>query len=400
MEHDNDATDDGARSPKHGFVAYTPDHQALRWAINIPTAILILVFGDHLGLYYVGPLASFAIGVAMTWLVAFRLGGTAAAVVAVILLGICTETIRASSQLLPSSYSVGFMMSATWCFVYARDSQRPRLMVVFGTVLLFCAYGAKSTNLFFVPGLLLWLALSRQQRLIGLLCGVFVALVILESAVVDAYSEGRFTFGRIEALLTESVESMRAREQASDLTDLLRRWLVPRGPTRLVFFGFFAIVLAAWPLPRLRRRGPLMILLLGLSFALLTTFSVISLNPLLPAQPIGTVRFLVVLLPYAALMVGLFHANYVYPVFRWAWLKGVGHAPHWNPILACAVALGVVATVNLTDHRPPGYGIMSADSHFRTVQRIIDGGCPIYFDQHRAARAVREVECERNLVGN
>ncbi len=169
-------------------------HHMARFGINVPLFFAQLLFGRHASVYYVWPIASFALQVAFVYLTARRLGGRGAGVVAAILLSVFTGIDRGASQILPDAFGATALVVLSYLLTRYHDASSERRMPwLFGAAAAFIwAYLIKESNLLFLPGAALGVWLLRGRFRDGvwftLLVFGFIALETLGFRLLTDYS--------------------------------------------------------------------------------------------------------------------------------------------------------------------------------------------------------------------
>ena len=289
------------------------DHHYLRWGSWGPAALLIRLFGDGIAIYFLSTaVLSTLAGLVFLWLFHRHFGVTGALLFGTIWY-FDPQIYRATFQLLPSG--AGLMPLALLILVldrYCSDRLSKTGLVVLSAVALFWLYGAKETNAFFVPGALaaVWLFASARAAFGLLILGT--ALYFAEALALSALLDRPLPGGRLLALLLQGghVDAMSAnpaliREQVA-LWDagILSRWYTVKPFHIPIYFG--AIVCFFYFVARRIRTPPserseavsLAVALIGISFVLLTSFFIISLDPVVLGQPLRP-RYLTILIPLA-----------------------------------------------------------------------------------------------------
>jgi len=297
------------------------DHHYLRWASWGPAAVLIGLTSDDIAVYYLSTaLPSTLAGVIFLYVFHRTFG----AIPALIFAGVWyfdPLIYRATFQLLPSG--AGLLPLALLVLTFLRFSQgriSPNQLALLSACTLFWLYGAKETNIFFVPGAIaaVWMLAGTRFALTFLLTGI--SLYIVETVVLSGMVGYFLPGGRLFALLLEGghIGAMKenaflVQEQAA-LWDagILSRWYTAKPFHVPIFvlsiFSFFYITarhLRSSP-ETVKDRLSLLIALTGLSFVLLTSFFIVSLNPVTLGQPLRP-RYLTILMPlsiFAILAVG------------------------------------------------------------------------------------------------
>lgn len=267
-------------------------HHDARFALDVPALLVRLLFGDHPNLYYVTPLAAFAVLVGTTYRLGSRVFDRRVGAVAAILLIVFPESLRSGTQLLPGGFEATFVMLSAYFALTSKDPRglkRPVLAAVF----LFLGYMAKVQVLLYAPGLVIaiWL-ISRSRR------GVVAFTSLLAS------------LGALEYLVY-IVAPWDMPSRLATLTDAVRKWL-PELKTPFDLFDRYTTLPAYWGLAFLvatigaslawrsldsHRRA---FLCVPGSFVIVMTFGISSLHPLKPLIHFEA-RFLTSVIPFLLL---------------------------------------------------------------------------------------------------
>lgn len=277
--------------------AYDWSHHMARFGVNIPVYLLQRVLGTAPGVYYVVPVASYALQVAFTYLVALKLSGRAAGIFCALFLIFYTGMIRSSSQLLPDGIAGTVFVVLTFLWLHFNEAQgRRRLGWLLAIALAFIwTYAIKESNVFFFPAVLACVWLSRRSVKEAL---IFVAIVALYGALETA---GFAFFTKFHSRLS-IVNAGHPGYDPITFWQLFERYtkLEPRWQMLIWLWVPSALWLATkrqkifWP-----------VLLIPAAFLFLLTFMVRRLDPLEPW--IGNKsRYLSVIAPFLVLGISLF----------------------------------------------------------------------------------------------
>ena len=159
-------------------------HHMARFGLNVPLFLVQALLGRHASIYYVWPIASFALQVLFTYCTAKRLGGRAAGMVAGLLLSVFAGMDRGACQLLPDAFGATAMILVVYLMTYYHDVAFERRMPsLIGAALAFVwAYEIKESNLLLLPGTALAVWLLRGRFRDGFLFGaIIVAAIAIET---------------------------------------------------------------------------------------------------------------------------------------------------------------------------------------------------------------------------
>lgn len=294
-------------------------HRTIRWPIILPVAASQLIFGTHPNVYYVIPLIAGCLIVGLIYTTGRRLGGRLVGFLGALGFTLFPYMIRGGSQIRPEIFGVLFMLLSIR-FLYAHGhpetQTEARLQVpavtlglqhrlsktdidlLFIAGALFLAYLTKITNIFFVPGVLVYLWLrprlsaprgvvveSAGEESSGLRDAIVVGSVLLGFFFFETILYGMFRgqwLGRAGIILnnhlTQEFESL------PSFWALFRRYAPKYLPV------YWSGPLALFPLAAFylwkknQRRTAALFLLPVLSFLIPFTFAVSSLDPVVPAE--------------------------------------------------------------------------------------------------------------------
>lgn len=321
----------------HGdFPAYEFNHHNLRWGMNGIGVVWVALFGESPISYLTLNYVVFSVSTAgMYWLARSMFSrGEAMIVMAIWLLN--PVLYRLPSNFMPELYGQFYLILALVLMrlAYIRNS---RALYACSMMALFCLYGAKETNVFFMPGLALWELMRRRFDNLAIMVGVFVVGLGIETAIVNWAGQSQsLVLGRLEALAHgKHVKEMEAIFPATP-ADILGRWSLHAAkyiernemwnselPSKLLYLLFFvlapALAVLGWRRARARSGAPaaggaisslraidpfaFAVIAMGLSFAFCTTFFILSLDPFITGQPLVD-RYLWILLTPVLLTIG------------------------------------------------------------------------------------------------
>jgi len=285
-----------AKAIAHGLPYPELSHRTTRWTVILPVAAAQVILGSHPDVYYVLPILNSLAQVTLAFLLGIRLRGRLTGFLAGLGLALFPYMIRAGSQVRPEIFSITYMLIVFFCFVtYLERTENDVRSLLWTAGWLFVAYEAKVTNLFFLPGLLLIIALQKRKLTHVLLFGgVLFLLFLLETGAYAVFTP--YKLGQLEIIATHHLES------ASPLivhrfVDLFQRystanlqiyWQVP--------FALFAVA-AAYFLIKGKDARLSALIVATLFFFAGVTFEVAGLNPIRPAESFINRYFCAVLGP-------------------------------------------------------------------------------------------------------
>lgn len=294
------------------FPAFSPNHHNLRWAITLPAVAWVRVVGDGALSYLLLNHVVFALTSALLYALVRQLTTPLVAALTLGLWLVNPVIYSLPSNLMPEIYSMIYPVAALLFIRNAYDTGS-RWSFAWAVVMMFLAYGAKETNIFFMPGWGLYELWRRRWINVGLICGVFGGLLLIETVALNVIlSESNLLLGRAQAI----IEAGHLDEMTTDWIyrpiDLILRWgfIAETNFDRLEYFPkaiYLALFgLSAWKawtwmrartwLPPANGVGPedvrggeaiSIAWAMGLSFAFCTTFFILSLDPLILGQPLN-----------------------------------------------------------------------------------------------------------------
>lgn len=259
-------------------------HRTVRWSIIVPTAILQLIFGTHPNIYYLGPLINALIQTLVLYCIGRDIRGRMTGIVAAIFLIFFPYQIRAASQIRPEIFSITYIALCMYFLIRFIKKENRLINLVLSSLFLFLAYMAKITNLFFLPGIIIALLLyEKEHRLRNVVAygGVLLLLYLAETASYAVFSS--YDFGRLSIISSNHLSSDYT-VPLMKISDLLKRYsteyLDAYWSVSFIAFAFAA----AYCYIRSKDRAIRIIIVMTASFFFFITFTVSSLNPLLPAE--------------------------------------------------------------------------------------------------------------------
>ena len=160
-------------------VSYWYNH-SMRWAIVLPLAGLIKLFGAHPNLAYVFPFTLASVASVCTCLIGEKIHSIRLGIAASILVTLIPLMVNTGSQLFPSVFEMAFTSIMIWLILVWIDKRSAWLLVLAG-VCFFFGWGARVTMLYTFPGtvLLIWLP-TRDFKAVVLFTAVAAGLCFAE----------------------------------------------------------------------------------------------------------------------------------------------------------------------------------------------------------------------------
>ncbi|HPS56743.1 MAG TPA: glycosyltransferase family 39 protein [Spirochaetota bacterium] len=257
-------------------------HFNARFGIIIPLVFFQGIFGQHpLVASLLAMLFSFIQIFALYYLLK-KMAGTSVACSATLLFIIFPDSIRAGTQILPAVFSGAYVILSILFFYKYLDNERKSLpFLLLSALMLFLSYISTVTNIFFMPGFVLLICLKeKRSRNIVIFCSFLLLLFICETLFYYFYSG--IKTGIIGITMSTHLQGSNA-EKLLPLTflQLFGRYL-KLGLTwkiLLLLFSFSSIVIFK-STEDIKKRG---LVIITLSFFLFITFSIKSINPIVPA---------------------------------------------------------------------------------------------------------------------
>ena len=262
------------------------NHRTVRWGVIVPVAVQQLITGVSPNAYYTMPILNALVQTLLLYLLGRKLFGKKTAVLATLCLIFFPYQIRAASQVRPEIFSLTYILAMVYFFsgyVFGTDARKQIRSLMLSALMLFFAYQAKITNLFFMPGMFVLIFLQKPQKKIphSILFGAIpLAGFILETLIYRIFFGYRF--GHLEIISANHLGGMDALGSFLEIFNryapeyLQAYWQIP--------FVVFA-VLTVWTLIRNRDTRLILLIVPALSFFFFITFTVSSINPLKMAEP-------------------------------------------------------------------------------------------------------------------
>ena len=178
------------------------NHHACRWTIGIPLFFIQKYLGTDPTVYYVWPFLTSTLSAVCGFLLLERLRTLRTGLVAGVLIILSGPLLRQGTQLLPMGTALPFLLGALYFLVRWRDDGRS-WNIVASVLLLFLAYGAKITIIYYIPAFLVLICVfagNSKARIRNSLyfLGIFIAFFVVETCLFNMATGA--SFGRMELI--------------------------------------------------------------------------------------------------------------------------------------------------------------------------------------------------------
>jgi hypothetical protein len=249
-------------------------HHMARFGVNVPAYFAQLLFGTAPRIYYVVPIASFAVQVLFVYLLARRLGGRAAGLLGALFMIFTPGMNRGATQLLPDGIVATAAVIGAYAVVrFHEASAKPRRRWLIG-VGLACvlAYAIKESSVLLFPGFMLAVWLSRRSfKEAFIFGGVLATYGLLETAGFRLFTP----YAHRLAIVQEE----HGYYPPMQFWELFQRFSKLDPPSQLLFWMWVASSIYLLGSSDRRRR---LLVPLSLVFVLVLTFMVRRINPIIP----------------------------------------------------------------------------------------------------------------------
>jgi heme/copper-type cytochrome/quinol oxidase subunit 4 len=325
-----------AKTIASGFPYPDISHRTTRFAIILPVTLAQALLGSHPDVYYVLPVLNAMVQTGLAYALGLTLRGRLTGFLAAWGLTLFPYMVRAGSQVRPEVFSITYMLLVFLFFAeYLQRDVREIPPLLWSAALLFVAYESKITNLFFAPGMFLAIVLyKRKYAQAFLFAGSLLFLFLAETAAYALFTQ--YKLGELEIILKNHFHPDSL--VVPRIIDLFQRyapanlqlyWQVP-----FAVFGAAAVFYLARNVDR-RISG---LVLASLSFFIILTFEVKSLNPITPAESFIN-RYFCAVLPSVFLVLA-YAAEGVVRRFKSEGTDSV--VPYVSALALCAAAVLVV----------------------------------------------------------
>jgi hypothetical protein len=362
------------------------DHHTARWGVNIPTSVIALLFGTTWSVYYLVPILFFAVLLcvsAYNFYYACNRDRPEAFYVFLIFLFVLygdPTYVRSTGQLMPFVFVAAYI-SFHILFVWRSLLNPSQANIFLAAFSLFLAYGAKETSLFYAPGscLFLFLALGWRRGIViaGNMALYGLLLIALETLVFSLiFSEFTTRLHLLKNHFTLLKKVMKQTFDKATFETLFIGWLTLPAYTTMLFAG--AVASTVYFLVKSARQGRAALEslpgLLFLSYGLIHTFAIKSLDPLIPFVPPKS-KYLADLVPWAAMMIA-FGAHDIVRVAIDARRQALAVSFIALSLLVCIVSLSIPRQYR-SEYPTTDAWMWHADATYAFVRQAVRTGVPI-----------------------
>lgn len=287
-----------AKSLRLGLPYPLLNHRTVRWSVILPAFFTQLIFGVKANAYYVVPVLFQMIQSLIVYGLGKRFHTRMTGVLAAIALTIFPYSARVGSQLRPEVTSSVYILAVLWFLLrylelHAEDKDRGDFRRLLPAIaFLYIGYHSKITNLYFLPGILLVIAiLGRSFKHASYFGLILIGLYALETSIYAMFTD--YNLGHIQIIANHHFSPLEATPAGDRLS---------ADSGDYPFFGFFSLFTRYaqpylqwyWQLPfalfavaavyysfRKRATATSALLIIALSFFIGITFTFRSLKPLL-----------------------------------------------------------------------------------------------------------------------
>jgi hypothetical protein len=287
-------------------------HHYMRWGIWLLPTVLNYLFSDGIAVYFLSSiLPATAAAIVFIYLVTANLGALIGGLFA-LLWFFDPQVNRETFQLMPTAAGLLPLSLLLLAFhLYARRQLSVTTLTAASGVLMFWLYGAKETNIFFGPGIVVVLFLVGGLRSVAIFAAICAALYVVETLAFRSLTDAMSYGGRLHELVSKDAPHMSgmmkrpnivAEQSALWDAGIISRWYRVLPGHIPVYFGSIALfAYFLWKGPPAETTAParrlaFMFAALGASFAFCTSFFILSLDPIRLGQPLRA-RYLAILLP-------------------------------------------------------------------------------------------------------
>ena len=356
----------------------------MRWGINFLTLFIQKLFGTSASVYYIAPATAATAAAFFLYGIALNLQGRALAISVTLLLSFHPVIINAGSQLFPGIFSICYVLGSIF-FLLMYTKQRKMLYIGLSAFFLFLGYGAKITNLFFLPAIVFYIAFILKEYKAGgiylllLLLGFFLETLWIDTILGDYSLPGRLALagGHLNLMQSGVIRE-------SFFSGIFDRWsILPNYMYLHSFSGFFAAFFFLSQHKKYPKESLIALAYASVSF--LITFGICSLDPvhfLLPNRP----RYLNVTIPFSLLL-----------TLRMA---SLGAKKKYLFFAFFLLAVPYPRSINHLIQAPQHRKFYKIDNHSNRVMKLLREGYCLAFFAEKHARLYRAMFVEdRHAMG-
>jgi hypothetical protein len=287
-----------AKSLRLGLPYPLLNHRTVRWSVILPAFFSQLIFGVRANVYYVVPVLFQMIQSLLVYRLGKRFHTRMTGVLAAIAITIFPYSARVGSQLRPEVTSGVYILVVFWFLLRYLDSRteekgrndfRELLPAI---AFIYVGYHSKITNLYFLPGILLVIAILGRSFKHAFYFGlILLGLYVVETSIYAIFTD--YNLGQIQIITKHHFKLLEATSVADKLATDAGDY---------PYYGFFALFMRYaqpylqwyWQIPfalfavaavyysfRRRTIENSALLIVSLSFFIGITFTFRSLKPLL-----------------------------------------------------------------------------------------------------------------------
>lgn len=278
------------------------DHHTLRWSINIPTLIFQWLLGTKPVIYYLIPASFGALASLFVFNISRLIAGLSAGFFSSFLFTVTPQISRAGTQLMPAIFSCAYLLGTVYFTLRFVENKKTSYLIL-ATLFMFLAYGSKVPNLFFLPGLIVFIYWrTNTLRPLLLFLSLLLLLFILETIGIALYSGEFVWMGRIH-YLSQHMDVMQEEKYVYLFSDIWKRWLLLPGYWQSLLIGALICgIFIFFSRHKKHNKSILLVFLMLLSFSFITTLAITSIDPLRFVQP-PINRYLTVTIPFAVIII-------------------------------------------------------------------------------------------------
>jgi hypothetical protein len=268
-----------AKSLRLGLPYPDLTHRTVRWSIILPTYVTQIIFGINANAYYVMGFLFQIIQNILLFKIGKRIYSGKVGFITVFLITIFPFSIRVGSQIRPALTSIVYVLASFWFLLnYLDDKDRKFKNLFFSLIFIYIAYHSKITNLFFLPGILLFLVIKEKNwKHAFIYGGILLGFYLLETGIYALFTP--FSLGHIDIIFSNHLASPGSYPFSGFFSLFLRYaqpylqlyWQIP-----FLLFAFLLILFAI----KKNKAVPSLIIYFSLSFFFFITFTFLSLEPL------------------------------------------------------------------------------------------------------------------------
>lgn len=380
-----------AKKLYYGIPYDTWSHHAARFGMIIPVYLVQTIFGTHPVVYYITPLLFFLLQVIFLYEVGLRAHSIKVAFLGSLLLIFFPQMFRHAVQIKPGGFCAVYILISVYFLFKCKDDDHPMVYILLSSISFFLAYMTKVTSLFFLPGiaLSLWI-LKKRIKYVVVFGFILFVLFVCETAFYRFFTD--FTFGRMSIIMGSHLSS-------GNLQPLSSFWVLFDRYTDMILYWkiyFFAYLLSSFFLVIGARKTGMdariqSLLIIPLSYFLLMTFAVKSVNPIVPAMSFNQ-RHLILAAPLMMLIISNFLIDafsYVRGVFQGtrvpSFLRELKPVPLYAAITGILALLSVLAFIVVLPYYPKfardnffyDHSFRLAFQYHSVLNRAYNNGIPI-----------------------